>query len=48
MSMCILQNYLKIIKNIFLGRSHMGTLGDKTSVALLQVAPRARALLVIP
>ena len=31
MSMYILQNYLKIFKNIFLGRSHMGTLGDKTS-----------------
>jgi hypothetical protein len=32
MAMYILQNYLKIIKkHFFLGRSHIGTLGDKTS-----------------
>ena len=40
------ENYLK---NRFLGRSHKGTLGAKTSqLHPLQVAPRARALLPIP
>jgi hypothetical protein len=40
------ENYLK---NLFLGRSHMGTLGAKTSQSRpLQVALRARALLAIP
>jgi hypothetical protein len=40
------ENYLK---NLFLGRSHMGTLGAKTSQwRPLQVALRARALLAIP
>jgi hypothetical protein len=52
MSMCtwFLQNYFKkILLNFVLGRSHMGTLGAKTSQwRLLQVAPRARALLGIP
>jgi hypothetical protein len=39
------ENYL----NNLLGRSHMGTLGAKTSQwRPLQVAPRARALLAIP
>ena len=34
MSICItwfLQNYLKLFKKSFLGRSHLGTLGVKTS-----------------
>ena len=53
MSMCItrfLQNYFKkIILKIFLGRSHMGTLGAKTSQwRPLQVAPRTRAYLSYP
>jgi hypothetical protein len=40
------KNYLK---NLFLGRSHMGTLGAKTSQwRPLQVVARARALLAIP
>ena len=39
----------KLFKKIFLGRSHMGTLGAKTSQwHPLQVAPRARVLLAIP
>jgi hypothetical protein len=52
MSICItwfLQNYLKLFKKSFLGRSLMGTLGAKTSQwHPLQVAPSARALLAIP
>jgi hypothetical protein len=40
------ENYLK---NLFLGHSHMGTLGAKTSQCRpLQVALRACALLAIP
>ena len=39
----------KLFKKSFLGRSHMGTLGAKTSQwHPLQVAPSARALLAIP
>jgi len=53
MSMCItwfLQiTSRKLFKKSFLGRSHMGTLGTKTSQwRPLQVAPRARALFAIP
>ena len=53
MSMCItwfLQNYFKkIILFFFLGPSHTGTLGAKTSQwRPLQVTPWARALLAIP
>ena len=53
MSMCItcfLQNYFKkIIKNLVLGRSLMGTVGAKISQwRPLQVPPRARVLLTIP
>ena len=46
----ILQNYSrKLFKKSFLGRSHMGALGAKTSQwRPFQVAPRARALLAIP
>jgi hypothetical protein len=39
----------KLFKKSVLGRSHMGTLGAKTSQwRPLQVASRARALLAIP
>jgi hypothetical protein len=46
---CVLHGFCKItlrklFKKSFLGRSHMGTLGTKTS----QVVSRARALLAIP
>ena len=53
MSMCITR-FLQIIsrkllKKIFLGGSHMGTLGDKTSQwRPLQMAPRTHAILAIP
>jgi hypothetical protein len=41
--------FAKLFKKSFLGRSHMGKLGAKTSQwRPLQVAPRARALLAIP
>jgi hypothetical protein len=40
--------FAKLFKKSFLGRSHMGTLGAKTSQwHPLQVAPRARAPLAI-
>ena len=53
MSMCITWFFQitsrKLFTKSFLGRSHMGTLGAKISQwRLLQVAPRARALLAIP
>ena len=46
---CVLHGFCKItlrklFKKSFLGHSHMGTLGTKTS----QVVSRARALLAIP
>ena len=52
--LCVLHGFYKIFQEHYLkhllGRSHMGTLGAKTSQwRPLQVAPRAaRALLAIP
>jgi hypothetical protein len=51
---CVLHSFCKITsrklyKTSFLGRSHMGTLGTKTSQwHPLQVAPRACGLVAIP